>query len=63
MNSKTERVVDWLRQMVQIPSVNPVQQGPRAGVPGEKAMAEFLAARFWELGGEVEMEDVLPGPT
>ena len=58
--NQTERVVDWLSQMVQIPSVNPVQQGPRAGVPGEKAMAEFLAARFREMGGEVEMEDVLP---
>ena len=61
MNSQTERIVDWLSQMVQIPSVNPVQQGPRAGVAGEKAMAEFLAARFRELGGEVEVEDVLPG--
>lgn len=61
MNSQTERVVDWLSQMVQIPSVNPVQQGPRAEVPGEKAMAEFLAARFRELGGEVALEEVLPG--
>jgi acetylornithine deacetylase/succinyl-diaminopimelate desuccinylase-like protein len=60
MNSQTERIVDWLSQMVQIPSVNPVQQGPRADVPGEKAMAEFLAARFRELGGEVEVADVLP---
>ena len=60
MNSQTERIVDWLSQMVQIPSVNPAQAGPRAGVAGEKAMADFLAAHFRKLGGEVEVEDVLP---
>lgn len=61
MENQTERMINWLQQLVQIPSVNPLQQGPRAGVPGEKALAEFLAARFQELGGEVEMEEALPG--
>lgn len=51
----------WLSRLVQIPSVTPPQAGPRAGVPGEGRIAAEVARWFGELGGEVHVEDVLPG--
>lgn len=51
----------WVSRLVQIPSVNPIQDGPSCGVPGELALATFLAARFDELGAsEVVLDEVLP---
>jgi acetylornithine deacetylase/succinyl-diaminopimelate desuccinylase-like protein len=41
--------------------VTPVQAGACSGPPGEAAIARFLAERFQELGGTVEVEDVSPG--
>jgi acetylornithine deacetylase/succinyl-diaminopimelate desuccinylase-like protein len=55
------RAAEWLSRLVQIPSVTPVQAGPRAGAPGEAAIAAALAGWFAELGGQVELEEVLPG--
>ncbi len=51
----------WLQRLVQIPSVTPLQAGPRAGQPGEERIAGQLAEWFRQLGGEVEIEEVLPG--
>jgi acetylornithine deacetylase/succinyl-diaminopimelate desuccinylase-like protein len=48
-------------RFVRIPSVNPDQAGPRAGRPGEAAMAAELAAVARRLGGEVTLDEVLPG--
>jgi acetylornithine deacetylase/succinyl-diaminopimelate desuccinylase-like protein len=58
---KTEQIATWLARLVQIPSVTPEQAGPRAGTPGEARLAEAVAGWFRELGGEVYVEDVLPG--
>lgn len=55
-----EAVAAWLTRLVQIPSVNPAQAGPRAGTPGEAALAEALQGWFLELGGEVRRDEVLP---
>lgn len=55
------RAADWLSRLVRIPSVNPAQAGPRAGVPGEAAISAQVAEWFRELGGEVEVREVLPG--
>ena len=54
------RIAEWLSQLVQIPSVNPVQAGPRAGEPGEARLAAHLAEWFQQLGGEVHTHEVLP---
>ncbi len=54
------RIAEWLSQVVQIPSVNPVQAGPRAGEPGEARLAAQLAEWFQQLGGEVHTHEVLP---
>lgn len=56
-----EAVAGWLSRLVRIPSVNPAQAGPRAGVAGEAAMAEALEGWFREFGGEVHRHEVLPG--
>jgi acetylornithine deacetylase/succinyl-diaminopimelate desuccinylase-like protein len=56
-----EQLADWLARLVRIPSVNPAQAGPRAGAPGEARLAEALAGWFGDLGGEVHVEEVLPG--
>jgi succinyl-diaminopimelate desuccinylase len=56
-----DAVAGWLSRLVRIPSVNPVQAGPRAGTPGEAALAEALEGWFRELGGEVRRQEVLPG--
>src|SRR5215212_7291599 len=56
-----EQLIIWLARLVQIPSVTPEQAGPRAGTPGEARLAEAVADWFRELGGDVYVEDVLPG--
>jgi len=56
-----EQVAGWLQRLVCIPSVAPAQAGPRAGAPGEGQVAAAVAGWFRELGGEVEVEEVLPG--
>jgi len=57
----TERMAEWLQRLVRIPSVAPEQAGPRAGAPGEGRLAEAVAGWFGELGGEVYLDEVLPG--
>jgi acetylornithine deacetylase/succinyl-diaminopimelate desuccinylase-like protein len=54
-------VAEWVSRLVQIPSVNPDQAGPRAGLPGEARLAAQLAEWFRELGGEVTCEEPLAG--
>jgi acetylornithine deacetylase/succinyl-diaminopimelate desuccinylase-like protein len=55
------KLAEWLSRIVQIPSVNPAQAGPRAGTPGEGRIAEAVATWFTEFGGEVQVEEVHPG--
>jgi len=59
--AETSAAAGWLSRLVRIPSVNPAQAGPGAGVPGEAALASALEGWFRELGGEVESDEVLPG--
>ncbi|MEP7190842.1 MAG: M20/M25/M40 family metallo-hydrolase [Roseiflexaceae bacterium] len=56
-----EQLTAWLKRLVNIPSVTPEQAGPRAGAPGEARLAEAVAGWFRELGGDVYVEDVVPG--
>lgn len=51
----------WLSRLVQIPSVSPEQAGPRAGEPGEGRLAAAVAGWFSDLGGDVQIVEVLPG--
>jgi acetylornithine deacetylase/succinyl-diaminopimelate desuccinylase-like protein len=58
---ETNRVVEWLSRLVQIPSVTPENAGVRSGDSTEALMAAEMAKRFAEFGGEVHTEDVFPG--
>ncbi|MFN0088788.1 MAG: M20/M25/M40 family metallo-hydrolase [Acidimicrobiales bacterium] len=57
MTSDASPAAEWVSQLVRIPSVNPMQTGPKAGVAGEKALAEFVADRLDALGAQVEFEE------
>ncbi|MBM3459234.1 MAG: M20 family metallopeptidase, partial [Armatimonadetes bacterium] len=61
MRATEARVAEWTARLVQIPSVNPEQAGPRAGEPGEARIAAEVARWFAGLGGEVQTEEYLPG--
>ncbi len=58
VNSK--KLAEWLSRLVQIPSVNPLQAGGRAGTPGEAEMSSQAAGWFQEFGAEVHMQEVYP---
>src|SRR5579871_4685725 len=55
-----DRIAAWLRRLVRIPSVTPVQAGPRAGIVGEAEIAAQVAGWFTAFGGVVVMEEVFP---
>ncbi|MEZ5340512.1 MAG: M20/M25/M40 family metallo-hydrolase [Acidimicrobiales bacterium] len=54
-------MVELLSELVQIPSVNPLQAGPKAQTPGEMALASAPAAKATALGANVVLDEVLPG--
>jgi acetylornithine deacetylase/succinyl-diaminopimelate desuccinylase-like protein len=60
-----ESVAESVAELVRIPSVNPLQTGPRAeeyGPIGEGAIARRLAERFEQAGaGQVILDEVRPG--
>ncbi len=59
--SVLDETIDLLGELVAIPSVNPLQAGPRSGPGGEEALARWLAAATRELGAEVVVDEVEPG--
>lgn len=50
MTGLQERATLWLQKLIRIPSVNPDHAGPRAGPPGEAAIAAALGEWLGELG-------------
>jgi acetylornithine deacetylase/succinyl-diaminopimelate desuccinylase-like protein len=59
--SLAQHAATWLSRLVQIPSVTPIQAGPRAAEPGEQRIADAIASWFQQLGGQVEIDIVEPG--
>lgn len=57
MTSIAERVAE----LVRIPSVNPLQAGPRSGAEGEVAVSAWLANHAEHLGADVTVDEVLDG--
>ena len=57
----SDRLAHWTSALVRIPSVNPVHAGPKAGVPGERAIALALAGWLEDFGARVEVCDVVDG--
>src|ERR1700734_3016790 len=58
--ARPSNVVELLRDLVAIPSVNP-QGDPGTDQTGEQAMAEYVADFLREIGAEVKIEPVEPG--
>lgn len=57
MRSHRDTAAEWVSRLVKIPSVNPLHAGPRAGVPGELALAHAVADMFRELeASSVELD-------
>ncbi len=50
-----------LQEIVRIPSVNPLQAGPKSGDGGETALAEWMAGRTADLGAKITFDEALPG--
>lgn len=57
----SDTLAEWVSRLVRIPSVNPDQAGPKAGVSGELALAEAVAGWLATFGGEVFLDEVEPG--
>jgi acetylornithine deacetylase/succinyl-diaminopimelate desuccinylase-like protein len=58
----SENLATWVSRLVQIPSVNPLHDGPRSRGAGEGKLAAALADFFRELGADtVEVVDVAEG--
>ena len=52
-----EILSSWLSQLVQIPSVTPVQARARSGINGEAQIALAVAGWFKAFGGEVHLDE------
>jgi len=62
MSTRSEHLASWVSRLVQIPSVNPLHAGPRAGEVGEARLARSLAQWFADMGADsVELVDVVEG--
>ncbi|HAN07798.1 MAG TPA: hypothetical protein DCP89_04805 [Acidimicrobiaceae bacterium] len=55
------QLAERLSELVQIPSVNPLQAGPKSGDNGEREISEWMANRCEDLGATVATEDILDG--
>lgn len=60
MTVSSDRIIHWLQQLVQIPSVNPAGHKELDVRMGEGQMAAFLAEQLEGFGGWVELEEVFP---
>jgi acetylornithine deacetylase/succinyl-diaminopimelate desuccinylase-like protein len=57
----SDRLAHWTSALVRIPSVNPMHAGPKAGTPGERAIALALAGWLEGFGARVEVSEVADG--
>lgn len=57
----TLTIAERVGELVRIPSVNPLQAGPKSGEDGERAMAAWLAERTDALGADVTVDEILDG--
>ncbi len=57
----SQELATWLSRLVKIPSVNPAQANGDETIAGEKRIAMALANWFKQFGGDVTLDEVLPG--
>lgn len=54
-------IAERVAELVRIPSVNPLQAGPKSGDDGEREISAHLADRLDDLGADVTVDEVLDG--
>lgn len=54
-------IAERVGALVRIPSVNPLQAGPRSGSEGERAVSAWLADQADALGADVTVDEVVDG--
>ncbi|MDA3039981.1 MAG: M20/M25/M40 family metallo-hydrolase [Actinomycetota bacterium] len=54
-------IAERVGALVRIPSVNPLQAGPRSGSDGERAISSWLADQADALGADVTVDEVVDG--
>ena len=54
-------IAERVAELVQIPSVNPLQAGPKSGEDGERALSAWLADHAEALGADVVVDEVEDG--
>lgn len=57
----TLTIAERVGDLVRIPSVNPLQAGPKSGDDGEVAISAWMAQRCADLGAEVTTDPVIDG--
>lgn len=57
----TLTIAERIGELVQIPSVNPLQAGPKSGGDGEVAISAWLAERTADMGADVTVDDIIDG--
>lgn len=57
----TLTIAERVGELVQIPSVNPLQAGPKSGDGGEVAISAWMAERCADMGAQVTTDDILDG--
>ena len=55
------QIADRVAELVRIPSVNPLQAGPKSGDDGERTLSAHVADRLDDLGADVTIDEVLDG--
>ena len=54
-------IAERVAELVQIPSVNPLQAGPKSGDDGERLLSDWLANHTEALGADVVVDEVEDG--
>lgn len=57
----TSTIAERVADLVRIPSVNPLQAGPKSGDEGERAISAWLADQADALGADVTLDDIVDG--
>lgn len=57
----TATIAERVGELVRIPSVNPLQAGPKSGDGGEVAISTWLAERASDMGADVTVDEIVDG--
>ncbi|MGI9623458.1 MAG: M20/M25/M40 family metallo-hydrolase [Acidimicrobiales bacterium] len=57
----SQSIAERVAELVRIPSVNPLQAGPRSGDGAETPLVEWMADRCTSMGADVTLDEVVGG--